>query len=167
MLCQECNKNQATTHIKTIINGELKEYMLCSECAQKMGYGNLFSGFGLNLDSFLGSLLGENAAREIPANVVRCKRCGSSFTDIAKSGKVGCADCYTTFYDRMIPSIQRIHGNTTHAGKVPSSAGEEVKRKNRLEKARTELAQAIQSQEFEKAAELRDLIKELEMNENG
>ena len=35
MLCQSCGKRPANTHIKTIINGELTEHSLCSECAQK------------------------------------------------------------------------------------------------------------------------------------
>ena len=55
MLCQACGKNTATTHVKTIVNGELAEYSLCAECAQKMGYGNLLSNFGFNFGSLLGS----------------------------------------------------------------------------------------------------------------
>ena len=43
MLCQSCEKRQATTHIKTILNGELKEFNLCPECAAKLGYGSLIS----------------------------------------------------------------------------------------------------------------------------
>ena len=42
MLCQNCGKNPATTHIKTIVNGKLTEYDLCSECAREMGYNNFF-----------------------------------------------------------------------------------------------------------------------------
>ena len=38
MLCKNCGKNPATTHIKTIVNGKLTEYDLCSECAREMGY---------------------------------------------------------------------------------------------------------------------------------
>lgn len=162
MLCQSCSKNQATTHVKSIVNGELREYMLCPECAKKMGYGNLFDGFGFNLGSFLGSFLGESELPEANSSVVRCKRCGSSFHEIAKTGKVGCAECYKTFYDRMIPSIQRIHGNTTHVGKLASSAGSQARLKNELEQAREALKQAIKDQEFEKAAQLRDRIKEME-----
>lgn len=167
MLCQSCSKNQATTHVKSIVNGELKEYMLCPECAQKMGYGNLFNGFGWNLGSFLGSFLGEEQSSEIPSGTARCKRCGSSFQEIAKTGKVGCADCYLTFYDRMIPSIQRIHGNTTHVGKLASSAGVQARLKNELDQTKAELKAAIQAQEFEKAAELRDRIKEMEGQGNS
>lgn len=92
----------------------------------------------------------------------RCQCCGSSFEDIAKTGKVGCAECYDVFYEELLPSIQRIHGRTAHTGKLAHSAGTEVKVRNEIAKYRAELEKAIKDQEFEKAAELRDRIKELE-----
>ena len=49
MLCQNCGKNEATTHIKQVINGDTAERHLCSECAEHLGYGDAFSGFGLSL----------------------------------------------------------------------------------------------------------------------
>lgn len=45
MKCQKCGANNANTHVKTVINGEIKEYDLCSECAKKMGYTNIFGNF--------------------------------------------------------------------------------------------------------------------------
>lgn len=159
MLCQSCEKRQATTHIKTILNGELKEYNLCPECAQKMGYGSFFGGIGFDLDKLFGSFMGNAGPGK---NTKRCQCCGSSFEDIAKSGKVGCAGCYDVFSEELLPSIQRIHGRTCHTGKLARSAGTEVKIKNEISKCKNELNEAIKSQEFEKAAELRDRIKELE-----
>ena len=161
MLCQSCEKKQATTHIKTILNGELKEYNLCSECAQKLGYGSFFGGFGFDLDKLFGSFMDGMGSTKIKK---RCQCCGSSFEDIAKSGKVGCAECYDTFYEELLPSIQRIHGRTSHTGKLAHSAGTEVKLRNEIARYRSELEQAIKAQEFEKAAELRDKIIELEKN---
>ncbi len=161
MICQSCEKKKASTHIKTILNGELKEFNLCSDCAAKLGYGSFFSSIVPDLDKLFGSFMdtlneGENARR--------CSFCGSSFEDIAKSGKVGCAHCYDTFYDELLPSIQRIHGRTVHAGKLASSAGAEMKIKSDLMQLKKDLEQAIKTQEFEKAAELRDKIREIEKN---
>ena len=163
MLCQSCEKRQATTHIKTILNGELKEYNLCPECAAKLGYGSFFGNFGLDIDKIFGSFM-ENFGNERSAK--RCPFCGSSFEDIAKSGKVGCAHCYEEFNEELVPSIQRIHGRTNHTGKLARSAGAEVKIKNEINRCRYELEEAIKTQEFEKAAQLRDKIKELEGNIN-
>lgn len=161
MICQSCEKRQATTHIKTIVNGELKEFMLCPECAGKLGYGSLFTSFGPDLDRLFGGFM-DSYTPQISGK--RCPFCGSSFEDIAKSGKVGCAHCYETFYEELLPSIQRIHGRTVHAGKLASSAGVKVKTRSELTQLKKELEQAIKTQEFEKAAELRDKIRELEKN---
>ena len=166
MLCQSCSKNTATTHIKTIVNGEFTEYMLCPECAKKLGYLNLFDGFGVNVQNFLGSFFGESAEKKPLPGAKRCKGCGSSFADIVETGKVGCAACYNTFYDQMMPSIQRIHGNTTHTGKISISAGAKAKLESNLQKLKNQLKEMIEKQEFEKAAELRDQIKEIEEQVN-
>ncbi len=161
MLCQSCEKKEATTHIKTIHNGELKEYMLCSDCAKKYGYASFLDDAGFDLDKLFGSFM---EGIPSPRALKRCQLCGSSFEDIAKSGKVGCAECYDTFYDELLPSVRRIHGRTSHTGKLAHSAGAGVKLRNEIARCRTELEQAIKAQEFEKAAELRDRIRELEKN---
>lgn len=155
MLCQSCGKKQATTHIKTITNGELKEYNLCSECAQKLGYGSFFDTMGFDFDKLFGSFMGGVPSLK---SARRCECCGSTFEDIAKSGKIGCAECYTTFYNELLPSIQRIHGKTAHTGKLGKAAGEKSRVQNELTRLTNELNEAIKAQNFEKAAELRDKI---------
>ncbi len=159
MLCQSCEKRQATTHIKTIVNGELKEFMLCPECAGKLGYGSFFSSFGPDLDRLYGGFM-DSYTPQVTGK--RCPFCGSSFEDIANSGRVGCARCYEIFEDELMPSLQRIHGRTTHTGKLAASAGEAVKVQSEIDACRRELENAIKTQEFEKAARLRDKIRELE-----
>lgn len=163
MICESCGKNPATTHLKTIINGELTEYSLCAECAQKLGYGNLLTGLGRNFSSLLGGFFGD--AEPAAEDTIHCKCCGSSFDDIARSGKVGCAECYHTFYDRLIPLIQRIHGNTKHRGKVPGGSPLQPKPQSELSVMRRELREAIDCENFEQAAALRDRIRELEGEE--
>ena len=161
MLCQSCEKKQATTHIKTILNGELKEYRLCSECAKKYGYATFLDDAGFDLDKLFGSFMEGIGQGALPSKK-RCQCCGSSFEDIARTGKVGCAECYETFYEELLPSVRRIHGRTSHIGKLAHSAGTGVRIRSEIAKCRGELEQAIQAQEFEKAAKLRDRIRELE-----
>lgn len=171
MVCQACGKHPATTHIKTIVNGKLTEIHLCSECASAKGYGgypSLFGDWNLNLGSMLGGLLGGGFPQE---EVQRCKTCGSSFEEISKTGKIGCADCYRTFRDRLVPSIKRIHGTVQHKGKVPGGSALRITetQKQMMPVEETPLVQkkrllkkAIEEQDFENAAVLRDEIKELE-----
>lgn len=167
MKCQKCGANNANTHVKTIINGEFKEYDLCSECAKKMGYTNIFDDMENEFTSFLGSFFG-NA---LPARTQseRCDFCGSTYSDIARSGHVGCAHCYDIFGDELLPSIRRIHGNTTHCGKNSTSEKRsnavEIHKETKEEKVKRlndELDKAVKEQNFEHAAELRDQIKGLE-----
>lgn len=164
MLCDQCGQKPATTHVKTNINGVTHAYHLCEECAAKMGYhtaAGLGGGFGLN--DLFGSFFGESlAAHPRAAQTVRCPGCGASFDDIARSGRVGCAKCYETFLDQLLPSLQRMHGKSRHAGKAPSGATAEAKRESRLESLKRQLAAAVDAQEYEKAAGLRDEIRQLE-----
>lgn len=162
MLCQSCKKNEANTHIKKIINGKVEEYILCDECAKKMGYGSAFDDFNFNLDSFLGGLFTENISSKINHETLKCKNCGSSFDNISSTGKVGCAECYTTFGDKLMPLIKRIHGNTNHSGKLAGAVSEEKKLENKINNLKAELNAAVKEQNFELAATLRDEIKKLE-----
>lgn len=159
MICQSCEKRPATTHIKTIVNGELKEFMLCPECAGRLGYGSLFTSFGPDLDSLFGGFM-DSYTPQVSGK--RCSFCGSSFEDIAQSGRVGCAHCYEVFEEELLPSLQRIHGRTSHTGKLAKSAGRAVKLQSEIEALRKELENAIKTQEFEKAASIRDKIRELQ-----
>ena len=164
MTCQSCGKNPATTHVKKTINGKTTELHLCAACAAKQGLNTVWNGLGLDLGNFWGSLFAEPAARE-QGDTVRCACCGSSFADIARSGKAGCPACYTTYYDRLLPSIRRIHGKTRHTGKMPAAAGQEARREKELEQLKKQLAESIANQEYEKCAELRDSIRALEEGE--
>ena len=168
MLCQNCGKYEATTHVKRIINGESAEAHLCSDCAHALGYNDVFGGFGNTFSELLGSFFGEPAGA-LNSRTVRCEKCGNTFTDIVNNGKIGCADCYTTFYEKLLPSLQRIHGKTRHEGKVPliRNANSIKIEENKLEILEAELKSAIESQEFEKAAELRDEINRMKEGETN
>lgn len=170
MLCQNCKRNEATTHIRRIVNGAAAEYHLCPECADQLGYSSPLGGLGLGLGELFGSFLGDMPISRLSNRVIRCEKCGCSFEDIAKSGKVGCADCYELFYDKLLPSLRRIHGQTVHAGKKPRGTdGEEPqpkKESDRIGELKQKLAQAVEEQNFELAAVLRDEIRRAEANGN-
>ncbi|MDE5983818.1 MAG: UvrB/UvrC motif-containing protein [Eubacterium sp.] len=172
MLCQHCNQNEATTHIKKNINGQREEMHLCSHCAEELGVMEEFRMPSMNDlfgNSFLGNFLGAGAAAmNSLAGVERCHTCGSSFNDIVNSGHIGCSDCYDKFADKLEPSIRKIHGKTKHIGKFISydesekPKTKEVKPKvNQADILKEQLKDAIKEQRFEDAAILRDKIKEL------
>lgn len=172
MLCNKCKKREATTHVKSVVNGEYEEYMLCSECAKDLGYNNMFGDFSSDFSSILGSFF-SNALPERSVTT-RCPVCKSTFHDIQSSSKVGCAKCYEVFYADLMPSIRRIHSNTTHSGKRPpeiaklnSPASENVQaddkaKSSEIEMLKAQLDEAVKEQNFELAVELRDKIKGME-----
>ena len=161
MLCEKCGINHATTHIKTVVNGIAREYNLCEACAVGYGYtGNTLTGM-------LASMFGDISKSLNPEEKKRCPVCDSSFSDIAKIGKVGCAECYSTFYDDLLPYLKRVHGSTKHVGKVPNNAPLAVMPKTEsIESLRNELSRLVAEENYEQAAIVRDKIKELEAENN-
>jgi len=170
MICQNCGKHEAVFHYKSTVNGETQEQHLCSECASSLGYDNI-SVFKSH--DFFGSMLSDIFGTPqtnftgLRGTVPSCPLCGATARDITAHGKVGCANCYDVFADTLLPYVRRLHGNIQHSGKIPESAGHELKTKRELETLKNQMKTAIELQEFEKAAQLRDQIKALEEGTNN
>lgn len=94
-----------------------------------------------------------------------CPVCRTRLSELAKTGKAGCSNCYTVFRPQLEYMLGRIHANTQHTGKVSESAGERLKLKKEIESLKQALQAAIAGQNFEQAAVLRDQIKALEAKE--
>lgn len=166
MLCQNCKKNEATTHIKRVFAGETTQNHLCRECAANLGFDDIFDDFSFSVPSIFSSLFDDAIFSLGDSRMARCEKCGSSFDDIIKSGKVGCADCYRKFNKELLPSIQRIHGKVKHSGGIPEIAldpitPKELTAEEKLQQLEDELNKAVAEQNFEQAAIIRDKIKEL------
>lgn len=159
MMCEQCGKNAATTHIHTVINGVVTEKNLCGYCAANMSFGNN------GIMNMLASMFGESL-REIPGiSEIRCECCGASFSDIAETGKAGCSNCYKTFEKQFMPSLQRLHGKTKHIGKKPPYHREADEKADKIKALKKQLDEAIKTEKFERAAVLRDEIKKAEGEE--
>ncbi len=157
MLCDNCGKNNATTHIKQMVNGIIQETYLCDECASKQGYSNFSNG---NISDMLSLMFGEATPSKL--NMLSCPVCGSTFTDIANSGKAGCTECYNTFYNELLPYLRRVHGNVLHTGKIPAKLTLEKAQTETADTLKEELKRLINEEKFEEAAIIRDKIKDLE-----
>jgi protein arginine kinase activator len=166
MICQSCNQREANVHITKIINGVKTEMHLCDECAKKQDV-NVGSAFNFSspmsfqniLDGFFEIMGG------VPKQIesIECPVCHMTIDDFRKTGRLGCGNCYKTFEEDVNPLIRRIHGNIQHTGKVPSRTGGELKIKRDIDVLRDNLKTAINNEEYEKAADIRDMIKELEL----
>ncbi|CAM3090120.1 UvrB/UvrC motif-containing protein [Paenibacillus sediminis] len=167
MLCQECEKRPATLHFTKIINGVKTEFHLCETCAREKGDIIPGTAGGFSIHNLLSGLLdfdptnkGPNSAKAAP--MIRCEECGMTYAQFSKIGRFGCSSCYKYFNGKLDPLLKRVHGNTVHVGKIPKRAGGHIKVKRRIDDLKQELQYSIIQEEFEKAAQLRDQIRELE-----
>ncbi|MFA5561317.1 MAG: UvrB/UvrC motif-containing protein [Eubacteriales bacterium] len=172
MVCQHCQKNPASFFYEENINGAVKKYALCPACLKELQNSGEFQDavsqwyqqsafpFALTDEGIFTSLFA-NQPKMMP-HEVRCDVCGMRFSDIAKAGRVGCPHCYEAFREELTPTVNAIHGGRTHVGKLPESASESKKAKQKLTQLRKELEEAIKEENYEKAAVLRDQIRTME-----
>ena len=167
MLCDRCGQRRHR-HLTEITNGHKNETHLCQVCANEIQP----QGFGLapqlNLHHFLAGLLNHELGgagfgqQPAAAGGDKCTSCGMAEGQIMKHGLLGCGDCYTHFEEKMQPLLRRIHGNTRHTGKVPGRTGGRARLVKEIEKLKGQLKEAVSREEFERAAQLRDAIRDLE-----
>ena len=152
MLCSKCHKNEATIFYKQNINGEIKEYALCPQCAAsvdlKFPSVNLFGSMFQPKNTLI--------------NKRRCTLCNSTLDEIRANGKAGCSECYSVFSDELMPMIGNIHSTLQHTGRAPEGYAEKRKEENMLNDLRLKLKDAVAREDYETSAELRDRRKELE-----
>lgn len=160
MLCNICGQNEATVHLTEIVNDKMTKLHLCEACAKDKG-AEMEEHFGMS-DLLAGLAdLGANLEPEA-MNAIKCRTCGFTYQDFKKTGRLGCGDCYEAFKKQLDPLLKRIHGANRHVGKVPLMVAKDVKEDRTLQDMKVELEKAITAEEFEKAAKLRDKIRELE-----
>ncbi len=170
MLCQECKQKPATVHLVKIIDNHKTELHLCEDCArQRQDFMNV-TPFTINdlIASFMDM---QNQSEQSAASSAyekpmapKCSVCGMDFNQFRKTGLLGCEDCYQSFREELLPLLRRIQGNTVHTGKVPKRSGSGLVRQKKITSLKAELKKAVETEAFEKAAVLRDQIRELEQS---
>jgi len=143
---------------------------LCKECARQdekiqyvisEGICNLNNNFSDLLTGFIGNNLILTNKKK-----TQCEICNMSFQDFQRTGKLGCGKCYETFFNELAPVIARIHGNVENKGKMPKKILIKGEKEHQLELLRKELKDAISGEEYEEAAKIRDIIREIEAKNN-
>lgn len=168
MLCERCQQRPANVHLTEITNGQQNESNLCEVCAREMHLQGLSFNFlpQMSLQNFLAGLLkhdpgiGQAAHADVAGK--SCEKCGLMERQFVKQGLLGCGHCYKSFEERLEPLLRRIHGSSKHGGKVPERAGGPLRQAREIESLKNQLREAIKLEEFERAVEIRDRIRELE-----
>ena len=160
MKCQICKQNDATVHFTEIEGSEKRVVHLCEECArEKSGLVPKQASVGLNelLNSLIPAMAGETAEML----KTKCPQCGITYMEFKSSGRLGCAADYVVFKKALHPLLQRLHQAERHVGKVPHQAGEQVNQESEVLQLKRDLDRAVQREEYERAAKIRDRIHEL------
>ena len=164
MLCENCQKNEATIHLTEIVDGARSEMHLCEHCAQEQGIAVKSQ---IPINELLGSLLASQPSDEelfgLSDKELSCPHCGFTLEQYRKEAVLGCPYDYEIFEKALLPLIKKAHnGKTTHRGKVPSKMPEDAKKQVEISNLRQQLEAAVQSEDYELAAKLRDKIKKSE-----
>lgn len=161
MLCDLCAKNPATVHLTEIIDNQMNELHLCEECARQKSE-QMEQQFGLS-DLLAGMVEFEKPVKDKEEMVsLKCANCGLTYKDFKKIGRFGCSECYSTFKKYLGPLLKRIQGSVMHFGKTPVKVAQVLKKAPDIQELRQKLKNAIEREEFEEAARIRDQIRELE-----
>jgi len=160
-LCERCKKAHATFHLTNIKpDGTRDEHHLCERCAIEEGLLQVHkASFSTEiLESFLAAAKGATSA----ASDLVCDECGISYVEFRNQGLLGCPKDYDAFKDVLTPLIEHAHGGATqHVGKAPRT-GTLNRPAQQVRRLKRRLAEAVAAEDYERAAELRDRIRELE-----
>ncbi len=160
--CDLCGKGEGTMRVRQLDkDGRATEIMICGECARLRGLGEV-EKLKANVAEIITDL--KTRIDEGDAKLI-CQTCGLSYADFKKQGRLGCAECYTSFHDQLLPLIRRIHDAVQHVGRTASGGRKQAQLKMNLQKLRDALSGAIQDEDYEKAAALRDQLKRTEESE--
>jgi len=176
MKCSRCGNNNTTFHYRSNINGQITEMHLCAECAQKAGitpekifgnsvFGNEFFGNGMFGNSLFGGSLFGNSVFGNGFGSMFDTMFSNLYRDFFAPMTRGFFSDFGGFMPAIGPSMFEMfvgNGEEAEKQKVAAAPDAELNRRRELNALREQLNNAIKAEEYEKAAELRDKIRELE-----
>ena len=157
MLCMLCKQNPAKVHLTQIVEDKMQKVDLCEDCAKQKGVNDPAS-FSL-ADLLLGLGASQEIAQSASGVEIRCPGCGFTQADFKKAGRLGCAQCYVTFAEGLNELLKTMHKGIKHVGKVPAALRQGRDLSERLKHLQKKLDKAVNAEDFEQAASLRDEIK--------
>ena len=169
MICERCGKEEASVHLTRIINGKKEEIHLCEKCAKNSSQLNKDEN-NLSFQSLLSGMLNHNLSIQNSSifnnnyNDLTCDNCGMTYQEFTQKGLFGCEKCFGAFNEKLDSLFKRIHGNLLHAGKRPISIQQKLETESEINELKDEMQIAVDKENFEKAAEIRDKIHAIKEN---
>ena len=170
MNCDQCHEREAVIHLTQIVNEQVTTLHLCERCAAEKG---VESAATVEQNPFA-KLVAASMGKPTPDLTLTgatprgaCPRCGGTLQDFRQSGRLGGAHCWRAFEGPLRDLLRRLHGSTVHMGErytehtgaqAPTNGNSGVAQAD----LREQLRLAIETENFELAAELRDRLRVLE-----
>ena len=191
MKCEQCD-SEATVHELRVVGGKRIERHLCEKCAREKG---IAIQPGMSVPELIEKMLEQSVEgtksaqgqkpRPEPAKAAACPECGTTYTEFRQSGLLGCPECYKAFEPQLGPLLERAHeGATHHVGKLPKRAltgprvqvpgkkpaesvlGGPEQRAGRAAALKKQMDEAVRTEQYERAAKIRDELRKLMDLEN-
>ena len=162
MRCDNCKERDAVINLTQVEHDTKVTLHLCEQCAQEKGIETGTTVLKTPLGKFL-SAMEKSTTLPVPADTLRCPACGATLRDFRDTGRLGCAECYLAFGDHLRDLLRRLHGSSQHVGERYAAPGADSgDPQAQLLDLKDQLRRAVDSENFELAAELRDRIRVLE-----
>ena len=179
ILCDVCQSRDAEVFLTQIVEGKMQKVNLCKECSKDRGVEDptgfalteLLAGLGTSTEtekpapvqpsSLVGDTISGPSMALTTTSSTKCPVCGFTQADFKKTGRLGCSTCYQTFSDSLGNLLKAMHKGTAHTGKMPSNLVRRREYAERLKTLQAELKKAVDEENYENAASLRDQIKKL------
>lgn len=163
MQCEACGKAPATITYTEHREDKITTLRLCQKCAQERGLNISLTGKKFPLAEPLAALAeGLVPEEKDRLSALCCRSCELPFSTFAATGRLGCPGCYDSFEAQLKPLLRKAHGSTTHTGKTPRKDAPELSRKKEIRGLYESLERAVDKENYEEAAGIRDKIRELE-----
>jgi len=163
MQCDDCKDRPAAIHLTQIVNDSVTTVHLCEECAAAKGVQTGATVAKFPLSDFLATM-GKGASSQLPPgdDAGACGSCGGTLQDFRESGRLGCPDCYDAFNQHLRGLLRRLHGSSQHVGEQYTREEGGPSGGPSLAQLRERLRRAVETENFELAAEIRDRIRVME-----
>jgi protein arginine kinase activator len=163
MQCDECKDRPAAIHLTQIVNDSVTTVHLCEECAAAKGVQTGATVAKFPLSDFLATM-GKGTSAQLPPgdDAGACGSCGGTLQDFRESGRLGCPDCYDAFSQHLRGLLRRLHGSSQHVGEQYTREEGDPSAGPSLAQLRERLRRAVETENFELAAEIRDRIRVME-----
>ncbi len=165
MICEVCKKKPAKIHVTQIKDQQKVTIHICQDCAHAKGVAGPAINTSFSVEQLLTGMMKAQAGEGETATMQQtCTSCGLTYRAFKESGRLGCSLCYDTFADQLRPLLQKVQKDIRHTGKVPHKGDANLVMRRNISDLRFQLKEAVNQENFELAAQLRDQIRQIEEN---